>query len=892
VGNEDCIDGNVCTQDVCNSLGDFAFACSNPPEPASTLCEADNNGCTVGDHCNGVGTCIPGPQVTVNQCETTLGVDEDCATAHCESLGDNSYQCVADALAPLPGPGSCNADGNGCTLDFCQASADPLVGAFCVGGAPADCTGLDNLPCQWGTCDEINAYDYNCVESYAPVTTLCDQDSNGCTIDDHCDGAGLCVPGNPAFCPPPDVCTTSACQSTGINSFTCLDSPIPNCCTDVAQCLGLGLPCEGATPPPDGCTQLACVANECVCLNEPPGQPCTDYDLAMYPPNCYDGLCGAPPNEGVCEPQMHPAYNNLCSDAFQLADPNLLDTTADSYLGGIANTAPDGFMLEVGGSTLCAENNYWADGEQCVEDDGVTKIGTDGRDLVYAFRYQTNSAAQYVLYSYVIKVEADYDIGIYTATDIQTAFDCPEGNAPDADFDPPLGADSERCNFPFDDGLSPDPPPAVIEDECNESGNTFFGQDCCDECTDGPGCGYHWCTRGWPDGCYWSDCDGGDCLGWWTYPDDPYDCSSVTPPDPEYDTYNNMAEALISPKGATDGSWRTVFIFIDGVDGAVGNFYLTVEKKRWWASPCDRINDDPRVYDITHPDPGGSEYIGTLEGVVNSMHSAGGPCGGYACSNLAWAGKTGCHGVGAANQFWPNTEIFKIHRSASDGPGIYCIETDESIPDPADLTIQVWRRANMGAISICDESYWNEGCRYNNIFPDTQRELNAGAGQLYLVAVSQYSWLDRPCDPGMGDDCHYNITVTDAPCGAVAFCGDGLCNGGETSVTCPADCAATGDCCAANPTPGCNVLAIQNCVCALDPFCCSVQWDAGCAAEVEGFGCGVCDVGDCCTAHGWPGCTVAAIQNCVCPLDPWCCNTSWDGICVNNVDAFGCATCP
>jgi len=762
VGAEDCADGNVCTDDVCNSTGIYSFSCTNPPEPATTSCEADNNGCTVDDHCNGSGTCIPGPPVSPNQCESTLGVNTDCATAHCDSLGPDSYQCIADALDPLPGPGSCNVDNNGCTLDYCQASADPAVGAFCVGGGPADCTGLDNLPCQWGTCVQVDSYDYNCEEAYAVSTVLCNADSNGCSINDHCNGSGGCAPGNPAVCTPTDICNDSTCQSTGINSYTCQETALPNCCTDVSDCLGLGLPCEGATPPPAGCTQLACVANECVCQNAPDGNACTDYDLATYPENCYDAFC----QTGVCTPAVHPAYNNLCSDAFQDGNPNLIDTAADSYLGAIPNTAGDGYTLSAGGSTLCAENNYFATGDQCIEDDGVTDIGTGGRDLVYVFRYQTNSAAQFVLYSYVIKVEADYDVGIYIATDIDSATDCPEGNNPDADLTTYVGEDSERCNFPFDDGSLPDPPPAVVEDECNESGNTFFGQECCDPCVDGFSCGYKWCERGYPNGCDF-DCNPSDCIGEWVYPDDPYDCSSVTPPDPEYDTYTNMAEAVISPKGSTDGTWRTVFVYVDGVGGDVGNFYLTVEKVRWWASPCDRVNDDPRVYDVTHPDPGGSTYIGTLEGVVNSMHSFSGICGGYDCGNASWSGNTLCHGVGAANQFWPNTETFKIHRSTSEGASTYCIMTDEAVTDAADLVLQAWRRANAGAISICDESYWDEGCVRNNSGNNIKRQFNAAAGELYLLALSQYAWSNRPCDPGLADDCNYKITVIEGICPVV-----------------------------------------------------------------------------------------------------------------------------
>ena len=43
-------------------------------------------------------------------------------------------------------------------------------------------------------------------------------------------------------------------------------------------------------------------------------------------------------------------------------------------------------------------------------------------------------------------------------------------------------------------------------------------------------------------------------------------------------------------------------------------------------------------------------------------------------------------------------------------------------------------------------------------------EITADPGQLYLVWVSQYAWTDRPCDSGSGDDCNYELTVTEGPC--------------------------------------------------------------------------------------------------------------------------------
>jgi hypothetical protein len=46
--------------------------------------------------------------------------------------------------------------------------------------------------------------------------------------------------------------------------------------------------------------------------------------------------------------------------------------------------------------------------------------------------------------------------------------------------------------------------------------------------------------------------------------------------------------------------------------------------------------------------------------------------------------------------------------------------------------------------------------------------------------------------------------------------------------------------------------------------------------------------GDCCTPHDEPGCIVPDIEDCVCAVDSFCCDNSWDGICAGEaVDICG-----
>ncbi len=71
-------------------------------------------------------------------------------------------------------------------------------------------------------------------------------------------------------------------------------------------------------------------------------------------------------------------------------------------------------------------------------------------------------------------------------------------------------------------------------------------------------------------------------------------------------------------------------------------------------------------------------------------------------------------------------------------------------------------------------------------------------------------------------------------------CGDGACDfwDGESCQTCPWDCGPCGDGCSQTQWPGCNGCACEECVCAQDPFCCNNSWDSICVSEC--YECGGC----------------------------------------------------
>lgn len=95
-----------------------------------------------------------------------------------------------------------------------------------------------------------------------------------------------------------------------------------------------------------------------------------------------------------------------------------------------------------------------------------------------------------------------------------------------------------------------------------------------------------------------------------------------------------------------------------------------------------------------------------------------------------------------------------------------------------------------------------------------------------------------------------------------------------------------GSCFVARSTPHCADASCCTAVCTEDPFCCNTQWDAICvnrALQVCG-GCGA-SAPSCYTSHATAGCTDIACCGTICPIDPFCCNTSWDGLCVARAES-------
>ena len=105
--------------------------------------------------------------------------------------------------------------------------------------------------------------------------------------------------------------------------------------------------------------------------------------------------------------------------------------------------------------------------------------------------------------------------------------------------------------------------------------------------------------------------------------------------------------------------------------------------------------------------------------------------------------------------------------------------------------------------------------------------------------------------------------------------------------------SGTGSCFAVHGTPACSAASCCSEVCAFDSFCCNTQWDGICVNEAYAmcYGCGEPAAGSCFTTHG-PSCNNFDCCQTVCALDSYCCTTMWDSICVNEANANCESPCP
>jgi len=341
-----------CEVAACKSTGNNAFTCDVTKASDGSKCD-DSQLCTVGDACKG-GLCIPGTKPL--DCSSLNGT---CATGSCDPKGNGGTGlCI-----PMPKNegATCNSDDNGCT------TGDACFQGLCQPGQPPDCT-AQNDACNNGACQSLTATSFKCTKAPKPKGTVCEADSNGCTLDDHCD-TGACVPGKQKDCTAFDQgCLKGMCQSLGASAATCLQKPAPtgtacdadsNGCTKDDVCNAEGA-CEPGNPVnclafTNGCATGTCKstgANTFVCQGSPlaDGTPCdADQTGCTKDDTCMSGKC-VPGGAVDCSALTAACVKGTCkttgSDTFEcqgvpLADGGACDadqsgcTTDDACVLGV-----------------------------------------------------------------------------------------------------------------------------------------------------------------------------------------------------------------------------------------------------------------------------------------------------------------------------------------------------------------------------------------------------------------------------------------------------------------------------------------------------------------------------------------------------------------------------
>ncbi len=224
----DCDDQNPCTTDVCNLGGGDCAHLSEPMDMQA--CDADGDGCTVGDACV-AGECVAG---TEEVCPADAG---PCLVTSCVSDGPSAFHCEKHVA---PGNPPCE-DANACT------TGDTCSGGICT-GTPKECD--DSDVCTVDTCEEGA-----CVATLVPNDEPCN-DGNACTSDDRCRPHGC--RGTEMSCDDGDPCTFDWCSDADCYHEAQGDQP----CDD-------GDPCTAD----DVCTSGSCAGDSMVCDD---GNPCTD----------------------------------------------------------------------------------------------------------------------------------------------------------------------------------------------------------------------------------------------------------------------------------------------------------------------------------------------------------------------------------------------------------------------------------------------------------------------------------------------------------------------------------------------------------------------------------------------------------------------------------------
>ena len=364
-----CDDGNGCTEDSC----DHVLGCLHNESPDTTSCN-DNKSCTVGDHCDGAGTCVG----TVSCDDSNL-----CTADGCNAGGSCYHNSVVTCTAQddchevgvcQPGTGTCtnpvSTNGKGCDDHANCTHPDSCQNGACV-GTPVVCP-AENECHEVGTC---NPTDGTCSHVHKANGSYC-SDGDPCWVGESCQ-SGVCSGGSAYACPAPPQChSAGTCTPNPNNGFA--ECTYPNeangtSCDDDNKCTQTDT-CQAGTC--TGSNPIVCVAkDQChvagtcnpstgVCTDpyKPNGSSCTDNNGCTQSDSCQAGVCvGNDPI--VCDADGNPCTSDACSPA-----------------EGSCEYLPEPASHGCNDGNLCTGSDHCDGAGQCVGGPANTGLGCDDQN--------------------------------------------------------------------------------------------------------------------------------------------------------------------------------------------------------------------------------------------------------------------------------------------------------------------------------------------------------------------------------------------------------------------------------------------------------------------------------------------------------------------------------
>ena len=931
----DCVDDNPCNLDRC-----IAAECRHSPNLVPGCCTSDA-GCADDDACT-VSFC----DVAANVCDQEAPVEVPPGAICCNGSQDcddqvpwtldlcdpSTHLCVYVPSGYCETAGDCD-DGAPCTADACDAETHTCQHAEVDGCCEVnhDCVD-DGDACTWEICDaETGTCEHPVQAGCCNGPEGCD-DGDPCTADvcgkahvcHHLPIHGCCAEGSAiapaAACDDDDPCTVDTCGEGG-----CASEPIEGCCTPGASAAALVAQC-GQDPDGNGgaCWQWGCPDGLCQAIQAPncceAHADCDDDSACTFDACLSSGICKHFPigggdacckSDGQCAPLGYCALDGTCAELVGEGAGCLGDNAC------LSGWCDEGLCRSLGGLGDPCESGQACASLACV--DSVCCDGPCG--------------------------------GACEACDLEGSIgSCAPLPPPDLDGD----GEVDLCDSDDDgDGLADaiDNCPTVPNAPAPQPDGDGDGVgDACDPDVDGDGLddALDVCPEVFDPVQGDADQDGvGDAC-------DPTPAivviSELYYDGPGADVDEVFTE-LVGPPGLSLDGWRIVGLSGVGhaiyrsvpLDGAVmpddGVLVVATDKAAGAALAARDVVGNVEW----HNGPDAVQLRYPLNGVADAVAYGGATVASLGEGDPAPDVPAGLslHRDAAATDTDDNATDFvtSVPTPGAQGPNID--SDDDGIGDVSDNCPALWNPDQAdsdedGAGDACD------ACR-NDPLDDVDEDGVCGdkdncpelanADQVDIDGDGQ----GAPCDPCPGDP-HDDAQDGDGVCGDVDNCpdrvnpaqqdvdqdgvgdlcddcpldpaddadGDGVC---APDDTCPEDpnpyqtdsdgdgqgdacddMLAVGSCCSANGTPGCASPACVDAMCASEPSCCLVAWDAVCV-EAALVHCDVCAESTCCESHGETGCDDPTCQADICLNDPFCCNNMWDGICAgaaqNTCDVCG-----